>query len=57
MTSNLMSPRLEINSGVEADKAACSFTASIASAYWLSTSRITVKIKQGSTWSWSTGKV
>jgi hypothetical protein len=42
LTSNLTSPRIEINSGAEADKAARSFTASIASAYRLSTSKITL---------------
>jgi hypothetical protein len=42
LTSLLISPRIEINSGVEADKAACAFTASIASAYRLSTSKITL---------------
>jgi hypothetical protein len=41
LASNLISPRIEINSEVEADKAACAFTASIASAYRLSTSKIT----------------
>jgi hypothetical protein len=34
--------RVEISSGVEADKAACAFTASIASAYRLSTIKITL---------------
>jgi hypothetical protein len=38
----LISSRIEINSGVEADKAARAFTASIASAYRLSTSKITL---------------
>jgi hypothetical protein len=38
-TSELISPRMEINSGVEADKAALNFTASIASAYRLTTSK------------------
>jgi hypothetical protein len=42
LASNLISPRIEINSGVEADKAARTVTASIASAYRLSTSRITL---------------
>jgi hypothetical protein len=37
---NLISPRIEINSGVEADKAAGAFTACIAPAYRLSTSKI-----------------
>jgi hypothetical protein len=40
--SNLISPSIEINSGVEADKAARAFTASVASAYRLSTSKITL---------------
>jgi hypothetical protein len=38
----LISPKVEINSGVEADKAARDFTASIASARRLSTSKITL---------------
>jgi hypothetical protein len=42
IASNLISPRIEINSRVEADKAAHAFTASIASAYRLSTSKITL---------------
>jgi hypothetical protein len=42
LTSNLISPRIEIISGTEADKAARAFTASIASAYRLSTSKITL---------------
>jgi hypothetical protein len=42
LTSNLISPRIEINSGVEADNAARAFTASVASAYRLSTSKITL---------------
>jgi hypothetical protein len=42
LASNLISHRVEINSGVEADKAACAFTATIASAYRLSTSKITL---------------
>jgi hypothetical protein len=37
-----ISPRIEINSGVEADKKACHFTAFIASAYRLSASQITL---------------
>jgi hypothetical protein len=40
LVSNLVSPRIEINAGVEADKAALEFTASIASAYRLSTSKV-----------------
>jgi hypothetical protein len=42
LASNLISPRNEINYGMEADKAACHFTASIASEYRLSTSKITL---------------
>jgi hypothetical protein len=42
LSSNFLSPRLEINSRVEADKAARAFTASSASAYRLTTSRITL---------------
>jgi hypothetical protein len=42
LASNLISPRVKINSGVEADKAARAFTASIASAYRLSTNKITL---------------
>jgi hypothetical protein len=42
LASNLISPRIEINSGAEADKAVCAFTASTALAYKLSTSKITV---------------
>jgi hypothetical protein len=42
LTSNLISPRIEINSGAEADKAVRAFTASTASAYRLSTSKITL---------------
>jgi hypothetical protein len=41
LASELISPRIEINSGKEADKAACNFTASIASAYRLATSKVT----------------
>jgi hypothetical protein len=37
-----MSPKIEIKSKVEADKAAPDFTAPIASAYMLSTSKVTV---------------
>jgi hypothetical protein len=40
LSSELISPRIEINSGVEADKAVRGFTASIASAYRLATSKI-----------------
>jgi hypothetical protein len=42
LASDLISPRIEIKSGVKADKAARDFTASVASAYRLSTSRLTV---------------
>jgi exonuclease III len=42
LPSNLISPSLEINLGVEADKTARDFTASIASAYRLATSKITL---------------
>jgi hypothetical protein len=42
LASKLISPRIEINSGVEADKAARDFTESIASAYRLSTSKVTL---------------
>jgi hypothetical protein len=42
LASNLISSRVEINSEVEADKTGCAFTASIASAYRLSTNKITV---------------
>jgi hypothetical protein len=40
--SKLISPKVEVNSGVETNKAARDFTASIASAYRLSTSKITL---------------
>jgi hypothetical protein len=42
LAQNLISPRVEINSGLEADNAARAFTASIASAYRLSTTNITL---------------
>ncbi|PNF15438.1 hypothetical protein B7P43_G18173, partial [Cryptotermes secundus] len=42
LASELISPKLENNSGVEGDKTACDFAASIASAYRLSTSKITL---------------
>jgi endonuclease/exonuclease/phosphatase (EEP) superfamily protein YafD len=42
LASVLVSPRMEINLCVEADKAACDFTASIASAYRLSTKTTTI---------------
>jgi hypothetical protein len=41
LASNLISPRIKINSRVEADEAACDFTASISSVYRLSTSKVT----------------
>jgi hypothetical protein len=42
LASELISPRIKTNSGVEADKAAHDFTASIASAYRLATSKVTL---------------
>jgi hypothetical protein len=42
LASNLISPRNEINSGEEVDKAAQAFTASITSTYRLLTSKITL---------------
>jgi hypothetical protein len=45
LVSELISSRMEINSEVEADKAAYDFTASIASPYRLSTSKITLSDK------------
>jgi hypothetical protein len=42
LASELISPRIKINSGVEADKAARDFTASIALAYTLATSKVTL---------------
>jgi hypothetical protein len=42
LASDVISPRVEINLGVEADKAERDFTSSIASAYRLSTSKITI---------------
>jgi hypothetical protein len=42
LASDLVSPRIQINSGAEADKAARDFTASIASAYRLATSKVTL---------------
>jgi hypothetical protein len=42
LASKFISPKVEINSGVEADRAAGDFTASIASAYRLSTNKITL---------------
>jgi hypothetical protein len=50
----LLSPRVQINSGgggVVADKAVHDFTASVASAYRLSTSKHTFRLEQRSTWS------
>jgi hypothetical protein len=41
LASNLISPRIEINSGIEADKAVCHFTAAVASAYIPLISKIT----------------
>jgi hypothetical protein len=40
LTSELISPRIQINSGEEASKAAQNFTASIALAYRLSTKKL-----------------
>jgi hypothetical protein len=42
LTSELISPRIQIKLGKEVDKVACNFTASIALAYRLSTSKITL---------------
>jgi hypothetical protein len=42
LASDLVSPRIEINSKVKADKSARDFTASIASAYKLSASMVTL---------------
>jgi hypothetical protein len=42
LASELISPRIQINSGREADKAASNFTASIATEYRLSTSKVTL---------------
>jgi hypothetical protein len=42
LASDLVSPKIQINSGVEADEAAREFAAPIVSAYRLSTSKITV---------------
>jgi hypothetical protein len=41
LASELILPRIEINSGVEADKVACNFRASIASAYMMANSKVT----------------
>jgi hypothetical protein len=40
LVSNLISPTIEINEGVEDDKAACEFTAYIISVYRLLTSKV-----------------
>jgi hypothetical protein len=42
LTSELISPRIQIYSSEEADKAACNFAAPLASAYGLSTRKITI---------------
>jgi hypothetical protein len=42
LASELISPKIAVQSGVEADKAASDFTASIASAHRLSTYRVTL---------------
>jgi hypothetical protein len=42
LASGLISPQVKINSGVEADKATRDFTAYVASAYRLSTSKVTL---------------
>jgi hypothetical protein len=42
LASELISPKIEINSGVEADKAVYDFTASTALVYRLSTSKVTL---------------
>jgi hypothetical protein len=42
LASELLSPRVKIKSGVEADKAASDFAASVASAYRLSTCKVTL---------------
>jgi hypothetical protein len=42
LASELISPRIKVNWGVEANKVACNFTASVASAYRLSTSKATL---------------
>jgi hypothetical protein len=51
LTSELISPKIEIKLEAEADKAARVFTASIASAYRLSTNKVTLSDKQRSSWS------
>jgi hypothetical protein len=51
LASDIVSPRIQINSGVEADKAARDFTASVASAYRLATCKATLSdLEQRSTW-------
>jgi hypothetical protein len=42
LASDLVSARIQINSGVEADKAACYFTASVSSPYRLLTHKVTL---------------
>jgi hypothetical protein len=42
MAADLLSPGIEINSGIEANKAACNFTASVSSAYRLLTGMFTL---------------
>jgi hypothetical protein len=42
LASDLVPPRIQINSVAEVDKAACDFTASIASAYRLATGKVTL---------------
>jgi hypothetical protein len=42
LAAELISPTIKINLGIEADKAASDFTASVASAYRLSTSKVTL---------------
>jgi hypothetical protein len=43
LASELISPRIQVISGKEADKTTCDLTASIAPAYQLSTSKITFR--------------
>jgi hypothetical protein len=42
LASDLTSPRMEIGTAEEAERAACNFAASVASAYRLSTRKITL---------------
>jgi hypothetical protein len=42
LVSQLISPRIQVNSGGEANTAACEFTATIASVYMLSINKITL---------------